>query len=34
MSRLFLIFIVTGFLSGCGADGEPEQPTMNVVVPV
>ncbi len=32
MSRLVLAILTTGFLSACGADGEPEQPTMNAGV--
>lgn len=30
MKKLFLVAIL--FLAGCGADGEPVQPTMNVGV--
>lgn len=29
MSRLILAILSIGFLSACGADGEPEQPSMN-----
>jgi len=32
MSRFILAFLTTGFLAACGADGEPEQPTMNATV--
>ena len=34
MSRLIFALIAAGLLTACGADGEPEQPTMNAGIAV